>query len=98
MEVEIPENGCSILESDSVFYTYRDNDYIRDKYVIYDGVVHLSESVASSEAFTYSGDCLATGDLVYEPAVNVYFPLLAGGCIAFMLFVLYRVVIVRLFP
>lgn len=76
MDVNIPSTGCSVLNSSTTFYTYRNNDTYRDTYIIYEGKAHLSNTSYNQYGFSYSGTCLQTGDLVYKPEYKEFlFPL-----------------------
>lgn len=98
MNVELPSTGCNIINSATTFYNYSPDSRTRETYIIYDGVAHLQSSSYSQYGYTYSGDCLSTGDLVYQPQVQVYFPFLAIFSIIFILVLIYRLIFKRLMP
>lgn len=98
MNVELPSTGCNILISATSFYNYSSDSHTREQYYIYDGVAHLQSSNYSQYGYTYTGDCLSTGDLVYKPELQVYFPVLQFILTCFILLIVYRVIIKRLLP
>lgn len=73
MNVELPSTGCNILSNNGVLYNYNNGNRTRTTFVIYEGVLHKSGEQYSSTAFSYNGDCLTTGDLVFNPQSAVYF-------------------------
>lgn len=98
MDVEIPTTGCNIIASATSFYNYSSDGRTRETYFIYDGVPHLQSSTYNQHGYTYTGNCLSTGDLVYKPELKVYFPILAFSAVCFLLIVIYRLMIKRLMP
>lgn len=98
MNVELPTTGCNILISSTSFYNYSPDRRTRQRYYIYDGVAHMESSTYSQYGYDYSGTCLDTGDLVYRPEIQVYFPFLAFLIVLFALFLVYKVIIKRLLP
>lgn len=98
MDVQLPDTGCNILISSTSFYNYSSDRRTRKRYYIYDGTAYLESSSTSQYPYDYSGTCLTTGDLVYRPELQVYFPFLSSILLVFVLFVLYRVIIKRLMP
>lgn len=98
MDVELPTTGCNILTSSTSFYNYSSDRHTRQRYYIYDGVAHLESSTYSQYGYDYTGTCLDTGDLVYRPEIQVYFPFLAALMVLFALFLIYKVIIKRLLP
>lgn len=75
MDVELPTTGCNILNSSTTFYNYSSDSRTRETYIIYDGEAHLQSSTYNQYGYSYSGDCLSTGDLVYKPELQVWFNL-----------------------
>ncbi len=98
MDVDLPDTGCNILISSTSFYNYSSDLRTRDRYYIYDGVAHKESSTYSQYGYTYSGDCLSDGSLVYRPELQVYFPILQFILICSVLLLVYRVIIKRLMP
>lgn len=98
MNVELPTSGCNILVSSTSFYNYSSDGFYRDTYYIYDGVAHKQSSVYNQYGYSPSGTCLVTGDLVYRPELQVYFPFLQFVFITFILVLLYKIIIKRLMP
>lgn len=98
MDVELPTTGCNILINSSSFYNYSQDSRTRNQYYIYDGVAHLQSSTTNQYGYTYTGDCLSTGDLVYKPELKVWYPLSAFCVICFLLLMIYRIFLKRLLP
>lgn len=98
MDVALPTTGCNILNNSTTFYNYSNNNRTRTTYVIYDGEAHVTSVSTSPTGYNYTGDCLITGDLVYKPELQVYFPALAFCSICFILIMIYRIFIKRLLP
>lgn len=98
MDVNLPDTGCNILISNTSFYNYSVDKRTRKRYYIYDGVAHLESSTTSAYQYDYSGTCLSTGDLVYKPELQVYYPLASFSIICFLLIMIYRIFIKRLTP
>lgn len=98
MDVTLPDTGCNILISSNSFYNYSSDRRTRQRYYIYDGVAHLESSSNSTYGYDYTGTCLSTGDLVYKPELQVYFPLASFCVICFLLIIIYRIIIKRLMP
>ena len=98
MDVVLPDSGCNILISSSSFYNYSSDSRTREQYYIYDGVAKKQSSTYNQYGYTYTGDCLVTGDLVYKPELQVYFPLLQFCVICFVFLMIYRVFLKRLLP
>lgn len=98
MDVALPTTGCNILNNSTTFYNYSNNNRTRTTYVIYDGEAHVTAVSNSTTGYNYTGDCLVTGDLVYKPELQVYFPALAFCSICFILIMIYRIFIKRLLP
>lgn len=73
MNVDLPNTGCNIISSSSSFYNYHSDGRTRDTYIIYENQAILQNTSTSQYGYTYSGDCLTTGDLVYKPELQVYF-------------------------
>lgn len=98
MNVDLPDTGCNILISSNSFYNYSPDSRTRERYYIYDGKAFLESSSYSQYGYTYSGDCLSDGSLVYKPEVQVYFPILSFCLICFILIMIYRIFLKRLLP
>lgn len=98
MNVDLPTTGCNILISSSSFYNYSPDRRTRQRYYIYDGVAHLESSSTSTYGYDYTGTCLHTGDLVYKPEIQVYFPLIQFCFICFIVVFCYKIIIKRLLP
>lgn len=98
MDVVLPDTGCNVLISSTSFYNYSADSKTREQYYIYDGSAHKQSSSYNQYGYTYTGDCLSTGDLVYKPELQVYFPVINFCFFCFVLLVLYRVIIKRLLP
>lgn len=98
MDVVLPSTGCNIINSATSFYNYSDDSRTRESWVIYEGVAHLQSSTYSQYGYTYSGDCLSTGDLQYKPEVSVYFPVIAFLICCSILLLIYNIFIKRLLP
>lgn len=98
MDVVLPSTGCNIISSSTTFYNYSSDSRTRQQYVIYEGVAHLQSSSYSNTGYNYSGTCLTTGDLVYKPEVQVYYPLASFGVILTLLLLIYHIIIKRLMP
>lgn len=98
MNVELPDTGCNILISSTSFYNYSSDRRTRQTYYIYEGVPHLQSSTYNQYGYDYSGTCLNTGDLVFRPEVQVYFPALAFIFVLILSLVIYHIIIKRLLP
>lgn len=98
MNVSLPDTGCNIINSSTTFYNYSPDSRTRNYYVIYDGEAYLQSSTYNQYGYTYSGDCLVTGDLKYKPELDVYFPVLSFCLICSILLFIYHVFIKRLLP
>lgn len=98
MNVELPSTGCNIINSSTTFYNYSTDGRTRDYYVIYEGKAFRQASTYNQYGYTYTGTCLTTGDLIYKPELEVYFPLASFCVICFILLVIYNIIIKRLMP
>ena len=98
MDVVLPSTGCNIINNSTTFYNYSPDSKTRTIYVIYDGKAFVQSSSYNQYGYSYSGDCLVTGDLVYKPELQVYFPLASFCIICFLLLMIYRIFIKRLLP
>ena len=99
MDVVLPDTGCNIINSSTSFYNYSSDARTRQTYIIYDGQAVLQSSTYNQYGYTYTGDCLSTGDLVYKPEYKeVLFPLLAFVSFLFILSLVYKIIIKRLLP
>ena len=96
MNVELPSSGCNIINSSTTFYNYSADSKTRESYVIYEGKAFLQSSSYNQYGYSYSGTCLVTGDLVYQPQLKeVFFPILSIGCFLFILWVAYTITLKR---
>lgn len=98
MDVELPSTGCNIINSSTSFYNYSPDSKTRETYVIYDGKALKQSSTYNQYGYTYSGDCLITGDIVYRPEIGIYFPILSFFIICSILLFIYHIIIKRLLP
>lgn len=94
MDVELPTEGCNIISSSTSFYNYSTDGRTRDTYIIYDGQAIKQSTSYNQYGYSYTGECLNTGDLVYRPEVkDFWMPHMAIGVfliIAIMIFKLLR--------
>lgn len=88
MNVELP-SGCNIINSATSFYNYTNSNRTRSLYYIYEGKAILSNSTTSTNAYTYTGTCLTTGDLKYKPELEVYLPVISFMLICMGLMLIY---------
>lgn len=95
MNVELPSTGCNIINNATTFYNYSTDNKTRETYIIYDGKALLQSSTYNQYGYTYSGDCLDTGDLVYKPELRVYFPITAFIIIMIITLIIYKVILER---
>lgn len=86
MNVELPTTGCNIISSSSSFYNYSSDSRTRDTYIIYEGKAIKQSSTYNQYGYTYTGDCLNTGDLVYNPESEVYFTHIALFSVIFIFY------------
>lgn len=98
MDVELPSTGCNIINSSTSFYNYSSDGRTRENYIIYDGKALLQSSSYNQYGYSYTGDCLTTGDLIYKPELDVYFPVISFCIVCFILLIIYRIFIKRLLP
>lgn len=98
MNVSLPETGCNILHSATSFYNYSGDGRTRSDWQIYEGVAHKISETYNQYGYSYTGTCLNTGDLVYKPELQIYFPILGALIFIYILFVVYRVIFKRLLP
>lgn len=77
MNVELPTSGCNIISSSTSFYNYSDDLRTRETYVIYEGVAKKQSESYNQYGYSYTGECLNTGDLVYKPELKVWFPIVS---------------------
>lgn len=95
MNVELPSSGCNIINSSTSFYNYSTDSRTRKTYVIYEGKALLQASNTNQYGYTYTGDCLTTGDLVYRPELQIYFPFIASIIIVGAILLAYKIVLWR---
>lgn len=95
MNVELPSTGCNIINSSTSFYNYSTDSKTRETYVIYDGKAILQSSNYNQYGYTYSGDCLVTGDMVYRPELSIYFQFISGVIIGATLYLIYKIMLER---
>lgn len=86
MNVELPAAGCNIINSSTSFYNYSDDSRTRESYVIYEGKAFKQSSTYNQYGYSYTGDCLHTGDLVYSPESEIYFTHIALFCLIFIFY------------
>lgn len=93
MEIELPQNGCSILTSSNTVDHYLNN--VRTRYYIYDG--KLVKSTTSTNAnLPLNSYCLQPGDLVYRPEVKIHFYFMSFCLVAFIGILLFNILIKNL--
>lgn len=91
MNVELPSTGCNIINSSTSFYNYHSDGRTRDTYIIYDGKAILQSTSTSQYGYSYSGDCLTTGDLVYKPEVkDFWMPNMAIGAFLIIVIMIFK--------
>ena len=73
MYVDLPATGCNIINSSTSFYNYSTDLHTRTSYVIYEGVAYKQSEQTNQYGYTYTGDCLTTGDMVYKPELQFYY-------------------------
>ena len=95
MDVELPTTGCNIINSSTSFYNYSSDAKTRENYVIYEGKAILQSTTYNQYGYSYSGTCLHTGDLIYKPELQVYFPLLSFTLISFTFYLAYKIILWR---
>lgn len=95
MDVVLPETGCNIINSSTSFYNYSPDGRTRKSYIIYDGKAILQSTSTSQYGYTYTGDCLTTGDLIYKPEIEIYFPVIAFILICAAILLAYKIVLWR---
>lgn len=93
MEVEIPSGGCFIASGSSTFYHYLNNQRIT--YYLYDGKL-VRGSSSSYTSLPNGYHCLSSGDLVYKPEIDVYFPFMSLFIILVGMYLVYDLIIKRL--
>lgn len=98
MDVVLPSTGCNIINSATSFYNYSPDSRTRETYFIYEGKALLQSTTTNQYGYTYTGDCLNTGDLIYKPEISVYFPVIAFLICCSILLFIYNVFIKRLLP
>lgn len=85
MNVDLPDNGCNIINSSTTFYNYSTDRRTRETYVIVDGKAILQNSTYNQNGYTYSGTCLVDGDIIYRPELKgVWFPIVSFVMIFFI--------------
>lgn len=95
MEIELPDTGCNIINSATSFYNYSIDRRTRDLYYIYDGKAYKQSSTTNQQGYNYTGTCLHTGDLIYKPEIQVYFPLISFIIICAAIIFAYKIVLWR---
>lgn len=98
MNVELPSTGCNILISDTSFYNYSNDRRTRQRWYIYNGTAHLESSSTSTYGYDYTGTCIHTGDLVYKPEIQVYFPIIAFCIICAITYFIHTLITRRAMP
>ncbi len=95
MDVVLPATGCNIINSNTTFYNYSPDSRTRSSYVIYDGKAILQSTSTNQYGYTYTGDCLVTGDLTYKPELEVYLPVISFILICAAILLAYKIVLWR---
>lgn len=95
MNVVLPETGCNIINNSTSFYNYSSDGRTRKSYIIYDGKAILQSTSTSQYGYTYTGDCLTTGDLIYKPELTIYFPVISFILICATILLAYKIVLWR---
>lgn len=91
MNVELPSEGCNIINSATTFYNYSADSRTRDTYIIYDGKAIKQSSSYNQYGYTYTGECLNTGDLVYKPEVkDFWMPHMAIGAFLIIVIMIFK--------
>lgn len=90
MDVELPSSGCNIINSSTSFYNYSTDGRTRELYYIVDGKALLGNTQTSQYGFSYSGDCLSTGDIIYHPEIKVAFPIISAILFFFIVKFIFR--------
>lgn len=90
MNVELPTTGCNVINSATSFYNYSPDAQTRSLYYVYEGQALLANTQTSQYAYTYTGDCLSTGDLVYKPELKVWFPIVSAIILFFICKTIFR--------
>lgn len=68
-------------------------------YKLIDGQMLLFQDYGTNNFTRPTGlKCLQTGDIIYKPELQVYFPFISGILVVFTLFIVYRTIIKRLLP
>lgn len=98
MEVELPSSGCNILTSATSFTNFSSDGRTRTNYYIYDGHAFKTSETYNQYGYTYTGDCLTTGSLVYRPELKIEFQALSICLFALCIFLIYKTIIKRLLP
>lgn len=98
MNVELPSTGCNILTGADTFYNYSPDGHTRQTFAIYQAQAKKVSESYNQVGYNYSGTCLNTGDLVYKPELQIYFPILSFALFSFVIFLVYRVIFKRLLP
>ena len=95
MEIELPTYGCNIISSSTTFYNYSNNNRTRETYIIYSDKAILQSTQTNNTGYNYTGTCLVTGDLVYKPEIQVYFPFMATSIIILICYIIYSIILKR---
>lgn len=95
MNVELPSTGCNIINSSTSFYNYSTDGRTRETYIIYEGKALLQASNTNQYGYTYTGNCLTTGDLIYRPELKIYFPFISFILVCFTFYLAYKIVLWR---
>lgn len=96
MDVELPNDGCNIINSSSSFYNYTNNNRTRSLYYIYDGKAIKASESTNTQGYTYTGTCLVTGDLIYKPEKQVEFQIWSFLIIILITVIIYKIMLERL--
>lgn len=91
MNIELPSTGCNILQSDNLIYNYLPDGRTRREYAIFDGQLKLRNESTSQYGYSYTGECLSTGDLIYKPEwKELIMPHLAIGVFIFIVIAIFK--------
>lgn len=77
MNVDVPDSGCNIIQSDNLLYNYSNNNRTRTEYTIYEGQLYKRAETTNNVGYTISGTCVNDGDIVYQPVLKVWFPIIS---------------------
>lgn len=96
MYVDLPVEGCNILNSSTSLYNYSVDGRTRTQYALYDGNLYKVAESYNQYGYTYTGTCLSTGDLVYKPEIKIYFEFIAGTVVGIIFYLLFQLIIKKI--